>query len=111
MYQPVGVSFQKVLFAMCAGNELWFSMIYILHFNEGPTGNTKDPICDSLPFNHVFVVLTYGGYSIGLWRAVLYFITPIMTLKQMISFVHLYTAAVDIAAVDVAERSSKAKTQ
>jgi hypothetical protein len=23
---------------MCAGNELWFSMVYMLHFSEGPAG-------------------------------------------------------------------------
>ncbi|CAF5179733.1 unnamed protein product, partial [Rotaria magnacalcarata] len=28
---------RKVLFTMCAGNELWFSMLYMLHFGEGPS--------------------------------------------------------------------------
>jgi hypothetical protein len=26
---------------MCAGNELWFSMVYMLHFGEGPAGRNK----------------------------------------------------------------------
>jgi hypothetical protein len=26
---------------MCAGNELWFSMIYMLHFSEGPAGRNE----------------------------------------------------------------------
>ena len=26
---------------MCAGNELWFSMIYMLHFSEGPAGRDE----------------------------------------------------------------------
>ena len=34
----VGFLLQKVLFTMCAGNELWFSMMYLLHFTEGPAG-------------------------------------------------------------------------
>jgi hypothetical protein len=26
---------------MCAGNELWFSMVYLLHFGEGPAGSDE----------------------------------------------------------------------
>ncbi|CAF3540841.1 unnamed protein product [Rotaria socialis] len=78
---------RKVLFTMCAGNELWFSMVYLLHFGEGPE------------------VITYGAYTIGLWRIILYAVTPIMVLKQIISLIHLYTAALDMAAIDEAERA------
>lgn len=63
------------------------------------------------PHNVTFTVLSIAGLSIGLWRTLLYLVTPIMVLKQIISFVHLYTAAVDLAAIDEAERSDKAKTQ
>lgn len=31
--------FKPVLFFMCAGNELFFSMLYLLNFFEGPLGN------------------------------------------------------------------------
>ncbi|CAF1012380.1 unnamed protein product [Adineta steineri] len=82
---------KKVLFTMCAGNELWFSMVYLLHFGEGPA------------------VLSFGGYSVGLWRVILYAVTPIMVLKQIISLIHLYTAALDMAAIDEAERANKPK--
>ncbi|CAF3788145.1 unnamed protein product [Rotaria magnacalcarata] len=78
---------RKVLFTMCAGNELWFSMVYLLHFGEGPG------------------VITYDAYTIGLWRIILYAVTPIMALKQIISLIHLYTAALDMAAIDEAERA------
>ncbi len=29
--------FQQVLFCMCAGNELFYAMIYLLYFTEGPS--------------------------------------------------------------------------
>ncbi|CAF4182523.1 unnamed protein product, partial [Rotaria magnacalcarata] len=32
-------------------------------------------------------------------------VTPIMALKQIISLIHLYTAALDMAAIDEAERA------
>ncbi|CAF1069553.1 unnamed protein product [Adineta ricciae] len=84
---------RKVLFVMCAGNELWFSMVYILHFNEGPT------------------VVSCGGYTVGLWRIILYVVTPIMVLKQIISLIHLYTAALDMAAIDGTERGNRIKNK
>jgi len=83
---------RKVLFSMCAGNELWFSMLYMLHFSEGPA------------------VLSVGAYALGLFRVILYLTTPVMLLKQGISLVHLYTASLDMAAIDEAERrAAKAK--
>ena len=30
--------FQPFLFVMCSGNELFFAMLYLLHFTEGPLG-------------------------------------------------------------------------
>jgi hypothetical protein len=44
----------------------------------------------------------------GLWRFILYAVTPIMVGKQIISLIHLYTAALDMASIDEAERASKA---
>lgn len=40
----------------------------------------------------------------GLWRFILYAVTPIMVLKLIISLIHLYTAAIDMASIDEAER-------
>lgn len=93
---------------MCAGNELWFSMMYMLYFTEGPTGASEE----NSPFisgHFLLLVLTVGSYSIGLCRCILYAVTPIMVSKQIISLIHLYTAALDMAAIDVAERASKIK--
>jgi hypothetical protein len=46
----------------------------------------------------------------GLWRFILYAVTPIMIAKQIISLIHLYTASLDMAAIDQAERqANKAK--
>ncbi|CAF0764709.1 unnamed protein product [Didymodactylos carnosus] len=81
---------RKVLFVMCAGNELWFSMLYMLHFTEGPA------------------LIRVGLYTVGLFRSILYLTTPIMISKQIISLIHLYTASLDMATIDEDERA-KAK--
>jgi CDP-diacylglycerol--inositol 3-phosphatidyltransferase len=92
---------------MCAGNELWFSMVYMLHFSEGPAGKIKPII--TIIYLYILTVISYGRYGIGLWRVILYAVTPIMVLKQIISLIHLYTAALDMAAIDEAERANKVK--
>lgn len=45
----------------------------------------------------------------GLWRVIFYAVTPIMVGKQIISLIHLYTASLDMAALDEVERANKAK--
>ena len=55
------------------------------------------------------LVLTFASYSLGLWRVILYAVTPIMVGKQIISLIHLYTAALDMASIDEAERAAKPK--
>jgi hypothetical protein len=47
----------------------------------------------------------------GLWRVILYCVTPIMIAKQVISLIHLYTAALDMAAIDYADRANRVKSQ
>ncbi len=59
---------------------------------------------------YIILVITVGRYAIGLWRVILYAVTPIMVSKQIISLIHLYTASLDMAAIDEAERASKNKT-
>ncbi|VDM03960.1 unnamed protein product [Schistocephalus solidus] len=66
---------------MCAGNELFYSMLYVLYFTNGPL---------------VF------GYS--LFKVILFLSLPIALLKTAISMVHLYAASVNLAVIDVAER-------
>ena len=88
---------------MCAGNELWFSMIYMLHFGEGPSGKIDRNCVEKR--SSKLLVITIGRYTMGLWRFILYAVTPIMIGKQIISLIHLYTAALDMAAIDEAERA------
>jgi len=73
---------RPILFTMCAGNELFFSALYLLNFTEGPM---------------------FSG--MGLWRSMTYICAPVMALKTFISFVHLIAAANNIAVVDAHEHS------
>lgn len=75
---------RPVLFVMCSGNELFFAMLYLLHFTEGP-----------------IVTMLH----IGLVRLVLYISTPIMIMKTIISAIHLVDASRRLAAIDAEERS------
>lgn len=72
---------RPVLFFMCAGNEIFFSMLYILNFYEGP---------------------------LGIFRWFLYISSPIAIAKATISGVHLITAAKNIANIDLEERQQAA---
>lgn len=71
------------LFVMCAGNELFFSMLYLLNFYADPSGIIK---------------------------GIFYISTPIFLLKSGISLVHLITAARNVTAIDVKEREEARKT-
>ncbi|XP_043942268.1 CDP-diacylglycerol--inositol 3-phosphatidyltransferase isoform X2 [Protopterus annectens] len=77
---------RPVLFAMCAGNELFYCMLYLLNFTEGPE---------------------VGLGAFGLFRLILWISTPIALLKTLISLLHLVTASCNIAAIDVDERAKK----
>ncbi|XP_028670639.1 CDP-diacylglycerol--inositol 3-phosphatidyltransferase [Erpetoichthys calabaricus] len=72
---------RPVLFFMCAGNELFYCMLYLLSFYEGPS---------------------VGG--MGLFRVIFWVSTPIAIMKSAISLLHLITASRNMAAIDVAER-------
>ncbi|XP_053326571.1 CDP-diacylglycerol--inositol 3-phosphatidyltransferase [Spea bombifrons] len=80
---------RPVLFLMCAGNELFYCMLYLLHFSEGPA-----------------VALGPLG-AVGIFRLVLWLSFPVSILKSLISLLHLVTASCNMAAIDVAERSKK----
>lgn len=64
---------------MCAGNELFFSMLYLINFYEGP---------------------------LGLFKIILYLTAPISFAKSAISAIHLITAAQNIGNIDAAERAN-----
>nr|XP_048710587.1 CDP-diacylglycerol--inositol 3-phosphatidyltransferase isoform X2 [Caretta caretta] len=77
---------RPVLFTMCAGNELFYCMLYLLHFTEGPA---------VLPGR------------LGLFRLILWVSTPVAALKSLISLVQLVSASCNMAALDAAERAKK----
>ncbi|XP_065830494.1 CDP-diacylglycerol--inositol 3-phosphatidyltransferase-like [Oscarella lobularis] len=74
-----------VLSIMCCGNDIFFIMLYLLNFSEGPE-------------------LPLGGFSIGLWRLCAYLFLPICVLKQVVSVIQMIGAAQQIAAIDLQER-------
>lgn len=74
-----------VLFFMCAGNELFYSSLYLLHFTEGPI---------------------IAG--VGLWRILSYGLLPVGVLKSVLALMQGYSAALSLGEVDVLERQ-KAK--
>lgn len=79
---------RPVLFVMCSGNELFFAMLYLLRFTEGP-------------------MLDFGGLNISLVRLILYISTPIMIGKTIISVIHLADASRRLASVDAEDRSKE----
>ncbi|MGH0152452.1 UNVERIFIED_CONTAM: hypothetical protein FKN15_022300 [Acipenser sinensis] len=82
----LSMTIDPVLFVMCAGNELFYCMLYLLNFYEGPT---------------------VGFLPAGLFRCVFWLSVPIAVLKLGISLLHLVTASRNIAAIDTAERKKK----
>lgn len=74
-----------VLFIMCAGNELFFCMLYLLHFTSGP-------------------ILSIGGVKFGIWAALAWLTLPICFLKQVISVIQLIVACINTARLDESER-------
>uniref|UniRef100_A0A5K3FT36 CDP-diacylglycerol--inositol 3-phosphatidyltransferase n=1 Tax=Mesocestoides corti TaxID=53468 RepID=A0A5K3FT36_MESCO len=73
-----------VLFIMCAGNELFYAMLYLVHFTEGP----------------IFL-------GLGVYRLVIFATFPIALVKTFISLVHLYAASVNLAGIDASERARR----
>lgn len=75
---------RPALFTLCAGNELFYCLLYLFNFSEGP------------------LVGSVGLFRVGLWIT-----APIAALKSLISVVHLVTAARNMAALDAADRARK----
>ncbi|XP_062382666.1 CDP-diacylglycerol--inositol 3-phosphatidyltransferase isoform X3 [Sardina pilchardus] len=75
---------RPVLFVMCMGNELFYCLLYVLHYIEEP-------------------------YS---WLQTLLAVCAVISvLKAAISVLHLITASRNMAAIDLAERQEKSKQQ
>uniref|UniRef100_A0A3P9P4H1 CDP-diacylglycerol--inositol 3-phosphatidyltransferase n=1 Tax=Poecilia reticulata TaxID=8081 RepID=A0A3P9P4H1_POERE len=77
---------KPVLFVMCAGNELFFCLLYIL---TGPTHFNPAPL------------------SAGWLRPLLALCGAVSLLKAAISVLHLVTASQNMAALDAAERAKR----
>ncbi|XP_035471870.1 CDP-diacylglycerol--inositol 3-phosphatidyltransferase [Scophthalmus maximus] len=75
---------KPVLFVMCAGNELFFCLLYVLH--------------------HISEPAAWLYWLLGLCGT-------ICLLKSVISLIHLVTASQNMAALDAAERAAAAKRQ
>lgn len=70
-----------VLFSMCAGNELFFAMLYLLHFTSGPV-----------------------IFGVGLFKIIAILSFPVCFTKNAISVVQLIGGMENIANIDVSER-------
>lgn len=77
-----------ILFVMCSANELFFCMLYLCYFTDGPT-------------------ILFG---LGLWKLILYVCAPLSFIKTGISLIQLGAAMSNIASLDNEERAQmKAK--
>ncbi|XP_038059937.1 CDP-diacylglycerol--inositol 3-phosphatidyltransferase-like [Patiria miniata] len=79
---------KPVLDVLVYGNELFYIMLYLLYFSEGPL---------------IPVV------SVGIFRLILLISAPVSLAKLAITLLHMVTAAQDMAIIDVSEREQKAK--
>jgi CDP-diacylglycerol--inositol 3-phosphatidyltransferase len=85
-------SFQRVLFAICAGNELFFVSLYLMKWVQTPLG--LNPMASS----PILANLTYPGVM-----ALLSF--PICFTKNVINLVQLWKASKILVGVDLAARA------
>ncbi|KAK3748162.1 hypothetical protein QZH41_017988, partial [Actinostola sp. cb2023] len=77
---------EVVLSIFCAGNELFFCMLYLIHFSPGP-------------------IITITGSTFHLWTSLAVITAPICIIKQTISVIQLYAACYSISLVDEEERA------
>lgn len=75
---------RKVLFSMCAGNELFYASLYLAHFTTGP-----------LYIFYILAVVTF----------------PVALAKSGIALLQGYLAAINLAAVDTKEREQQQKEE
>ncbi|ORY03900.1 CDP-diacylglycerol--inositol 3-phosphatidyltransferase [Basidiobolus meristosporus CBS 931.73] len=80
-----------VLFSFCAGNELFFILLYILAFNTGPE------------------VFSIAGYSVCLVHILTFLTFPICAIKQIINCIQFGGAAKTLARIDIEERQKALK--
>eukprot|EP00794_Sanderia_malayensis_P014230 gene14231-15714_t len=80
---------RPVLFVMCAGNELFYTMLYLLYFGNGPT-------------------LSIATLDIGLWKLLAVLCFPVCAVKNLISIVQMIGA---FEAINKQEAEEKGKLQ
>nr|XP_022902830.1 CDP-diacylglycerol--inositol 3-phosphatidyltransferase [Onthophagus taurus] len=74
---------RKVLFFMCAGNELFYALLYLLYFTEGP------------------LVMDTSLIRIGIFLS-----APVAIAKALISILHCIVAAKNLSIIDINERKA-----
>ncbi|CAG9791357.1 unnamed protein product [Diatraea saccharalis] len=79
---------RTVLFFMCAGNEAFYAALYVMYFYTGPT------------------VL-----GMGLYKLIALVCLPVAVVKTMITILHMGVASLNLATIDVNERSKIAAKQ
>ncbi|XP_075257800.1 CDP-diacylglycerol--inositol 3-phosphatidyltransferase-like [Convolutriloba macropyga] len=75
---------RPVLFSMCAGNELFYSMLYLMAFTQGP----------------MLKII-----NVSLFKFIFYLSVPIWFSKSCISLLHLVVASLNVAKIDATDRS------
>ena len=63
---------------MCAGNELFYASLYLLHFTSGP---------------------------LAIWRVLSVLLLPVAVFKSVLALMQGYYAALNIGSIDVQERA------
>ena len=76
---------RPLLFVMCSGNELFYSMLYLLHFTYGP------------------IIL-----GMGLFKIICVLCFPIAIVKSILALMQGYYAALTLGDIDVRDRAAEA---
>eukprot|EP00042_Codosiga_hollandica_P033943 m.233343 g.233343 ORF g.233343 m.233343 type:complete len:264 (-) comp54290_c0_seq5:132-923(-) len=127
---------RKVLFGMCAANELFFMAVYMMHFFPHWATRTVHSLIHSFThssFTHSLTLVSFViqssvwcvrhgflfcidfyfrtvsafGVTLGLWQWTAAITFPFMFVKQIISFVQMIAACKNIGNVDLAARRTQ----
>ncbi|CAB3364488.1 Hypothetical predicted protein [Cloeon dipterum] len=79
---------RTVLFCMCAGNELFYASLYLLHFTPGP--------------------IVAG---VGLFKLLSVVTFPVAVVKALIALLQGYIACINLGTIDVNEREEARKAK
>jgi len=115
---------QTVLFLMCAGNELFFVMAYVVYHTAGPLGTVRvgreGGRVVSRHYTHLFhccvlqarswrrATVNIGIASFPLYHLIAYATLPVCVVKQLLSVIQLIGASQQLAQIDRSERKSTA---